>query len=187
MFIKGTIYAGRRTLIRERFGEEAWERFEATLRERQPSLRRLITPTSLLEFDDYVGLQALLLEMFYEGNERAYWTLGYQSADWALTEGPYAHLLDSARRGQVKLQPLTTRLWRVYSDEGQFTTEETENGFVVAIEGPSRWHISLEYSAMGYVHRLFELITDRRLDPQRIEGAADNKLGCRYRFEFMDR
>ncbi|NVB39331.1 hypothetical protein G6O69_15920 [Pseudenhygromyxa sp. WMMC2535] len=183
MIIKGTFYAGRRRYVCAHQGQPTWDRFEAELQERLPRFRGLITPTSRVDIDDYIAFQELTIELLYGGDQQAYWKLGYESGRWALTEGPYAHLLAGAQRGLTTLQELMVRLWSVYTDQGRYRATRSPEGFEIEVDQLDRWHACIELTIMGYGHGLIELITGAEATPQRIYGAAEGRLGCMYRFE----
>ncbi|MCA9685090.1 MAG: hypothetical protein KC457_23100 [Myxococcales bacterium] len=182
MHIKGTFYAGRRQSITERFGEAAWQRFEAELKQQVPGFARLITPASQVSAADYIAFQELMVRTFYSGNMQVLWTMGYDSAGWALTEGPYARLLSGAQRGLSTIESLMKRLWGVYCDEGRFSAFASEGGFELEVDQMKTWHLSIELTSMGYGHKVIELVTEKTAKPKRIHGAAEGRLGCRYRF-----
>lgn len=183
MYIKGTFFTARRQAVIREFGEARWAEVEAAVRERSPTFKRLITPASKVEYDDYVVFQETLLDKLYGGDERAYWTMGSASAAWALTEGPYTQLLSSAERGVDAVKTALPLLWRVYSDEGSLKVDFANDVFTVEVAGASRWHPSIEYSSMGYGEKTIELALHRAVRSKRVYGAAEGRMGCSYRFE----
>lgn len=183
MYIKGTFYIARKDALIHEHGEVAWAQLDAELRERAAIFRRPITPATMIPLADYVRFQEAWLARFHDGDERAYWKVGASWAGWALTRGPYRHLLAGLERSGEQISSVLARLWRVYTDAGELIAEHEGDRLSVEICDLPEWHLSLEYSTMGYVEKTVELALARMARPRRIFGAAEGRVGCHYAFE----
>ncbi|MFV8754944.1 hypothetical protein ACNOYE_30720 [Nannocystaceae bacterium ST9] len=182
MKVKGTFFIARREALTREFGERAWSELLADLAAESGTFARIVTPTSMVEIGEYLRFQAAILRRFYADDLRAYWKVGLSAGRWALTEGPYRHLV--SRTGDVdgSLAAILPRLWKINIDAGDLHYRREGDVVTLTIDGVDTWHAALELTTMGYAQATLELITGREVTASCVTGHAQGSLGCVYEF-----
>ncbi len=119
MRIKGTALLARRNSIERAFGVEAWSSLVREMRPAHPFFAELLTAASLVPLDAFLSIHDEIVRRFYHGVTRIYLTRGEQSADWALSQGPYRSFL--MRKDMASFVESFPTLWGTYFVE---TTSE---------------------------------------------------------------
>jgi len=182
MKAKGSFFAGRRTFITGRFGEERWKQFVITLAKVDPVFAAPILITSLIPIESYARFQEAVAKEFFGGDENSYWEMGEAAAIWALTDGPYAALArDKSYRGIIEKLPL---VWTMYFTEGKLDVVD-EGGKVVTfkITGNGLPHVCVEYAVMGFGRKALEMVGKKPKSMKRLRGATDGD-GSVVHYEF---
>lgn len=180
MNVKGTALIARRQIVVAEFGEEAWESFFAKLAHADPTLDGVLPITSI-PVANFLAFSNALVDEFYRGDQKVHWRFGEESAEWALTEGPYAHFRVSRDvRAFLRATPM---LWKAYYSEGSFEASmDPEGKYVQAhIECPIR-HLHFEYSVMGFTSRALELVGIGARSHYVERGFAQRDRDVLYRF-----
>lgn len=191
MLIKTNVFAARRAALVETFGGHEWLRFENRLRAVDPKLHAALLRPGPVDVDVHVGFEVAWLEHFYAGDPRGWTQHGAEAARFALTAGPYRHLLAGAR-SSTGLARILARLWRVHVSEGRLELWPRRDGFALTIHDASCWHLCIEAVTVGYVRATIELArgrswTARAAGPDRdhssefasVDGGGD-RCHCHY-------
>jgi hypothetical protein len=182
MRIKGTALLARKRIIEDAFGEDAWRKLIDDVREAHPSLSQPLTAATLYLVPDFLALHDEIIRRFYGGNDEAYMMLGEQSAEWALTLGPYkTFMMRKDIRSFVDSFP---NLWAAYFHETASTGTATMTGSTIVLEAKNLpvWHPYFEYLVVGYMKKGLELL-GANVTMQRIEGGANAGKGFKYEFD----
>lgn len=182
MFAKGMFFVGRRAMIIERFGEQAWEDFVRVLAAEDPTFARPILATTMVPVESYVRFQDRLVERFFGGDPKALWLIGEKSAEWSLTDGPYKHLKNNPK----SLPEFVTKLpliWSAYFTEGRLEAKMVDANTVEIelLELPVA-HVSFENAVMGYGKRAIELVTGCPVGEKKFVGIQTGRDRVRYWF-----
>jgi hypothetical protein len=182
MRIKGTALLARKSIIEEAFGEDAWRKVMEDVGETHPSLGQPLTATTLYLVPDFLALHDEIIRRFYGGNDEAYMRLGEQSAEWALTQGPYkTFMMRKDVRSFVESFP---NLWAAYFHETTSTGTATMTGNIIVLEAKNLpvWHPYFEYLIAGYMKKGLELLR-AHVTMRRIEGGPNAGKGFKYEFD----
>src|SRR5438270_13848676 len=112
MRIRGTALLTRKAIISKRFGADAWIAFFDDVARAVPYFRAPVMAHTLVPMNEFLAFHDSLIRRFYRGNEKMYFELGEESAQWALTEGPYAEFI--ADKDVAQFVPSFARLWTTY-------------------------------------------------------------------------
>lgn len=180
MNVKGTALIARKQTVEAEFGEEAWQAFFAKIVETDPMLDGVLPITSI-PVASFLAFSDALVEAFYRGDQKVHWRFGEDSAEWALTNGPYAHFRVS--RDVPAFLRATPMLWKAYYSEGSFEASmDPEGKYVRAhIECPVR-HLHFEYSVMGFTARALKLVGVKARSHYVERGFAQRDRDVLYRF-----
>lgn len=182
MKVKGTFFIARRESLTREFGERAWSELLGDLAGTSGTFARIVTPTSMVPLEEYLRFQEALLSRFYADDVHAYWRVGASTGRWALTEGPYRHLISRTGDLDTTLAAILPRLWKVNIDSGELSFRREGDVVLVTIDGVDVWHPALELTTMGRVQVTLELVTQRKVEAICVTGYAQGSIGCVYEF-----
>lgn len=182
MQVKGTAFLARKALLGEQIGEDVWNAFVAEIGETIPIFADPIVAVTNIPVHDFLAFTDALVERFFDGDPQAHWRLGVASADWALTDGPYAVFFETRDiAGFLRTGP---HLWRAYYSAGVFAgTLDQARGIVdVKITGLDVKHVHFELNVMGYIKRGLELVGAKVKEVQPVLGFSQGDPEVHYRF-----
>ncbi len=159
MFVKGTAIIARREQISSQFGKDRWLTFMDTMAQMDPAFGDTIYVTSKISLESFLAFNQALVDTFFPDEEDAYTTMGLESAQWALTSGPYARLLESSQppiEGFFKQIP--SEVWSKYYDFGSMEISTRDNTVSAKITGIPIRHAYFEKTLVGYMQRAVELL-----------------------------
>jgi hypothetical protein len=178
--VKGSAVLARKDIVHRRFGAEAWSKLVDDMAKQLPSFQSPIVASSLVPIREFLAFHDELVRRFFHGNTKVYLELGAESAEWALTKGPYKkYLAGKDLTGFVQAIP---NLSAAYWEDAQTTYDATLDGNVVELEvsGLPVWHPYFEYLVAGYIKRALELLCGGPVRSERLKGGA----GTDYRYRF---
>lgn len=181
MKIKGTAFITRKKFIINNFGERKWNSFIAKVREKEPYFNNTILTINHIPAEKFLFFQEQFVKEFYNNNENVYWTLGEESANWALTEGPYAPYLNSRDLNHFVVNKLPL-IWKSYFTEGELKGKIKGDKVIIKIKGITVKHIYFEKLIMGYVKRSLELFLNKNVTYKKIKGIFDKGKEVIYEF-----
>lgn len=181
MQIKGTAFLGRKSMISQEFGEEAWEAFMARQAAKEPFWKEPIFPSTLIPYQLFFDFMEDLADEFYEGDRWAFWRFGEASAQWALTEGPYKSFLDTKDVGEF-VRAVFPVVWRIYCLEGVLEGRLKGNVAHVRLKDMPVSHIYFEYTVMGWAKRSLELLGVEKVEAKKIKGFESEDGEIYYQF-----
>ncbi len=165
MKVKGTAFIARRESIIKNFGKEKWEEFIGKFAEKESFFKNSILPTSKIPAELFIEFNDAIMDKFYsnESREKILWKLGRESANWALTEGPYQSFL---KKRDIKdfFENNIPLLWDLYFTEGRVQTAECKDNSckAVIVEVPIK-NDYFELAVMSFVERALELISQKQV------------------------
>jgi len=182
MKVKGTALIARHQTIAREFGEDAWSEFFDEFVEGAPILAGGVLPISSIPVDTFLAFSDALVKRFYAGDAKVHWRFGVDSADWALTRGPYSNFRGS--RDVAAFLAVAPALWHAYYSAGRFEAgvEDAGTHAWAQIESPVR-HLHFEYSVMGFVQRALELVGGQVQGHEAVRGFSRGDRDVYYRFE----
>lgn len=181
MEIKGAAFLGRRDMIVKLFGEERWQQFLDRVAQKVPFFKRQIFITTLIAEDVFLYFLDELLKEFFHNDPQAYWRMGEMSAEWSLTEGPFAFYLEM---GDIEefVNTAFPNLWKAYYTGGEIEAKLEGDTIHVRITGLKKMHPHYELTVMGYVARGLELFGWERVRVTRVKGFASRDQEIYYQF-----
>jgi|HubBroStandDraft_2_1064218.scaffolds.fasta_scaffold641377_1 hypothetical protein len=185
MRIKGTALLARKKFIENAFGEGAWRKLIEDLRGEYPSLGEPLTAATLYRVGDFLAMHDEIVRRFYGGDEGIYVKLGEQSAEWALTQGPYKSFM--MRKDVKSFVDSFPSLWSAYFHETESTGTVTLTGNSIVLEARNLpvWHPYFEYLVAGYLKKGLELL-GAKVTMRQIEGGPNAEKGFKYEFELTN-
>ena len=183
MEAKGTFFVGRKQYLVAQFGEAAWTGFVAHMATLEPLFEVPVLATDLVPIPIYLRFQEEMLKRFFQGNDQAYWKIGEHAGEWALTEGPYKHFRQNPREFSSFIEKSLPRVWSNYFTRGELKT--SASGLVVEgeLSGLPIWHVTFEYSTMGFLRRAIELAGFSIKTQHRLKGISAGDKLIHYRYE----
>jgi hypothetical protein len=182
MRIKGTALLARKRVIENTFGEAAWRELIEGMRGAYPSFDEPLTAATLYPVPDFLAIHDEIIRRFYGGDDKVYFKLGEQSAEWALTQGPYKTFM--RRKDITSFVESFPNLWAAYFHETASTGTATKTGSTIVLEARNLpvWHPYFEYLIAGYVKKGLELL-GARVTMYCREGGPNAGNGFKYEFE----
>jgi hypothetical protein len=158
MRIKGTALLARKAIIEGAFGAEAWSTLLADMRKTHAYFDEPLNAASLIPVPDFLAIHDEIVRRFYGGDVDVYFRLGEQSAEWALTVGPYKGFM--TRKDLASFVDSFPSLWTAYFHETTSTCVATMEGDVVMLDARNLpvWHPYFEYLVVGYMKKGLELL-----------------------------
>lgn len=185
MYAKGTFFLGRRQFIIERFGEAGWNDYLTHMAQVDPVFLQPILATTMVPIASYIRFQEEGIRRFFKGNEMAYWEIGAQSGEWALTEGPYKNYRQNLRQFHEFVEKGLPKIWSSYFSQGELRTSVQGSAVEGAIVDLPVWHVSFEYAVMGFMRRAIELAGVKVKTQTRLRGVSAGDKGIHYRFDVV--
>lgn len=182
MNAKGTFFLGRKHLIISRYGESAWASFIKGLAEREPVFARPVMATTQVPLAAYIRFQEECIASFFNGDINGYWVMGEESGGWALTEGPYKHFRQNTIDLDVFVEKNLPRIWSSYFTEGELITYASARHVEGEIVRLPEWHISFEYTVMGFMRRALVLAGAEITSQLRLKGVSMGDKAIHYKF-----
>jgi hypothetical protein len=182
MKVKGTALIARHQTVAAEFGEDAWEEFFNEFVEGAPELAVGVLPITSIPVDTFLAFSEALVKRFYKGDPKVHWRFGEDSANWALTDGPYSNFRGT--RDAAGFLTVAPALWRAYYSAGSFEAGMEDSGTHTwaHIDSPTR-HLHFEYSVMGFVKRALELVGAQVHGHEVVRGFSRGDADVYYRFE----
>jgi hypothetical protein len=180
--IKGSALLARREIVVHRFGDRAWANLIADMAGECPSFRSPIVAASQVPVDEFLAFHDELVRRFFSGDPGTYHDLGDQSAEWALTKGPYKNFL--ARKDVPGYVEAIPSLSSAYWTDAPTSYRATLQGDTVEFEvsGLPLWHPYFEYFVVAYNKRALELVSGKRVEMSRVRGGSGASYFYRFRF-----
>ena len=183
MEAKGVFFVARRQYFTERFGADRWSSFIEHMGVVDPVFRLPILATTRVPIASYLRFQEQSLTTFFRGDEKAYWEMGEQSGEWALTVGPYKHFRQNQREFVDFVGKSLPQIWSNYFTEGELITQVQGTVAEGRIVNLPIWHVSFEYAVMGFMRRALELSRGPIRSQTRLAGVSAGDRAIHYRFE----
>jgi hypothetical protein len=158
MFVKGTTIVARREQITRMFGKERWVQLMARMALEDPSFEDTIFVTSRISLESFLKFNELLIETFFDGDEKAYSLIGSIAAEWVFTEGPYKKIIESGREGLKKfVETVPSVIWDKYYDFGGLKVEVKDSEIEIKMTGIPVNHPYFELTVSGFMIKTAEL------------------------------
>jgi AraC-like DNA-binding protein len=178
MRIKGAALLARKHIVTEEFGAGAWAELFKDLSTRFPYFKQPVLATSIIPLTEFLSFHDELVRRFYGGQSDCYFSLGAQSARWAVTEGPYkSFIADRDFPGFVEFFPSTWGTYFVETSSYCTTRLAGDSIDFEAFELPL-WHPYFEYFVVGYFKGALELICVNPIHVKQLQGGS----GAHYHY-----
>jgi hypothetical protein len=182
MHVKGVAFVSRRMEILKLFGEEKWEQFVETLKEKNPYFEA-IYPTSRIPLDYFLFFQDEILRIFFADDQQWYWELGKRSALWAFTQGPFKSTKEDKNLERF-LSYGPKSIWSSYYNFGTIKSWLDDRHVVHAqILVLPLMHPHFELSTMGFFQGALSVLADKEPVPSK-QKAPEEGSSVYYIFEF---
>lgn len=181
MNVKGAAFLAREAMMIASQGEPTWRDYMQAYSEREPFFRHRITDRTLIPAEVFLGFNEDLVRRFFGGDDRAYWTFGERSAQFALAQGLLKGLFGMGDLA-VWLE-YTPQLWDSYFDEGYLEVQPSgETTSDLLIGGVPIPHVYFEYTVCGFAEGGLKQVGARNPSPQRLRGFSLGDPDVLYRF-----
>jgi hypothetical protein len=180
MEVKGSAFVARKALIEKEHGAS---RFAALLREvavRDPVFGGPILATTRLPIDAFLRFNEAVVRDLYAGDEQSYFRFGEASAQWALTEGPYKHMVTN--KSVAEFAASAPNIYRTYFTEGEARAEIHGHEVALQLLGIEARHVYFEYAITGYFKRGLELVSGKRVKMTGERGFSKGDSDVLYLF-----
>lgn len=180
MRIKGSALLSRKEIVIRRFGPSAWTELVADMAKAHSTFQSPIVAASQIPVDEFLAFHDELVRRFFPDDDRIYHRLGEESAEWALTKGPYKKFL--ARKDVAGFVAAIPSLSGAYWTEAGTSYRASMQGDAVDFEvtGLATWHPYFEYFVAAYNKRALELVSGKSVEMVQIKGGS----GSEYRYLF---
>lgn len=182
MEVKGTAFLARRAMADRRGRLAAFDRVVRDVAKDEPVFDAPILATTRIPIAAFFRLNEELVRQMHGGDERSYFEFGVDSANWALTDGPYKKMVtDRSVEAFVASAPT---LYRNYYTAGEAKSEFDGDRVVLQLLGipaPYR-HPYIELGVSGYFKRGLELVSGRKVDMRALEGFVKGDPEVRYEY-----
>ena len=178
--IKGSALLARKEIVTSKFGPRAWADLVSHMAAAYPYFNSPLVAASLVPVREFLAFHDELLRRFYDGDSHVYFRLGEESAEWALTRGPYKKFMN--RKDIASFVASVPYLSSAYWEDATTTYRANLDGDVVTLEvaGLPWWHPYFEYLVVGYIKHALELLCGKKVALERLKGGA----GTEYVYEF---
>lgn len=181
MNVKGAAFLAREALMIASQGAPRWQDYLTAYAEREPFFRQLITDRTLIPAEVFLAFNEDLIQRFFGGDQRAYWTFGERSAQYTLAQGPLKGLF---RPGDLQVWlEYTPQLFQSYFDAGRVevrnATETTAEIWIGEVPIP---HVYFEYTLGGFTEGGLKAVGARSPSPERLRGFSRGDSDVLYRF-----
>ena len=178
MRVYGSALLARKHIVTKRFGERRWLELFHDMAARFPYFTQPIVAASIIPLPEFISFHDELVRRFFDGDARAYFTLGEESARWAMTEGPYRTFV--AGKDFEGLGQSFPQTWTMYfAETSSYCTTRVE-GNIVELEAFDLpvWHPYFEYFVVGYFRALLDMTCANPIDVRQLNGGG----GTHYRY-----
>jgi hypothetical protein len=181
--LRGTTILTRKTVVTRRFGSDAWRQFFSDMALAHPFFRAPLQSSSLVPLPEFLSLHDELVRRFYGGDDQGHRTLGEESAQWALTQGPLEDFI--AKRDLDQVVSSLPELWTMYFAETASFCRTAMNGGVVEFKvfDLPMWHPYLEHFIVGYQKGTLDLLCANPIEITQMRGGC----GREYSYLMLDR
>jgi AraC-like DNA-binding protein len=172
MRIHGSALLARKHIVTKQFGEDRWADFFNDMAARFPYFAKPVLATSAIPLREFISFHDELIRRFYSARPHAYFSLGEESARWAVTEGPYRSFVSGRDfQGFVEFFP---RTWSIYflDTPSYCTTTLQESSIEFEAFDLPLWHPYFEYFVVGYFKGALELICANPIHVKQVQGGC---------------
>ena len=180
MQVKGISFIARKQEVINRFGEDSWIKFKKKISKKLPYFNRNILPITNIPIQAFLDFQDELIKEFFNNDTKMYWTLGEESAEWALTKGPYKSFIRS-KNIETFIEQRMPFIWNSYFTEGDMEINLDNEIIHIKVHTPIL-HIYFEYLIMGYTKKALELVGAQKVEVKRIKGVSVGDKEIYYQF-----
>jgi DNA-binding CsgD family transcriptional regulator len=172
MKIRGLTVLTRKVIVTRQFGAEAWLQLYRDVAGAHRCFRSLITPETLLPLPDYLAFHDELVRRFYADDDLSHFTLGRESARWALIDGPCKTFLE--HKDLPAFVGGFPRFWKTYFSETSSHSEASLSGDSVEFKtfDLPQWHPYFEHFVMGYMTEVLEMFCANPIGATRLRGGG---------------
>lgn len=181
MNIRGAAFLGREALMIASIGAGRWRDYLDTYAQGEPFFRQPINDRTLMPAEIFIAFNEDLVQRFFGGDTRAYWTFGERAAHYALAQGQLKGLF---RPGDLQVfLEYTPNFHEAYFDAGRLQLDMVgENVAELSMFDFPIQHVYLEYSVMGFAEGGLKLVGARAPSPERVRGFSKGDKEVTYRF-----
>jgi hypothetical protein len=182
MEVKGSAFVARKALIEKEHGAARFEELLEKVRLTEPAFRQPILATTRIPLDAFLRFNDRVVAELYDGDDQSYFRFGEASAIWALTSGPYKHLVTN--KSVAEFAASAPNIYRTYFTEGEAKAEVTGDRITLRLFGiEARYrHVYVEYAIMGYFKKGLELVSARKVKMTAERGFARGDAEILYHF-----
>lgn len=181
MNVKGAAFLAREALMVASQGAPAWQDYLRSYAEREPFFRQPVTDGTLIPAEVFLAFNEDLVLRFFNGDDRAYWTFGERSAQFALSQGQLKGLFGPG--DLAAWIEYTPRLWQSYFDAGRVEVKRAgDSSAELLIADVPVPHVYFEYTVCGFAEGGLKQVGARRATPERVRGFSQGDEDVLYRF-----
>ncbi len=179
MKVKGNIIRSRIAFVKERFGDEAWEKVLTALPETDRPQLRSVMGVGWFEFELGDRLDKAIVAVVGGGNTRVFEEMGRASARENLG-GPHSSFLQP--RDPLKFLAKTPIIYRFYYDTGQRSWEQTgPTAGVLTTTGSETFSTADCATVIGWHKEALDMLGAKDVTIVEESCCARGDAACRYR------
>lgn len=180
MEVKGTAFIARKTMLEKEHGAARFDEVLQKVIARDPVFATPILATTRLPLDAFIRFNEAVVRELYAGDDQSYFRFGEASAQWALTAGPYKHLVEN--KSIREFAASAPNIYRNYFTSGDAQAEVDGARVTLRLFGIDVPHVYFEYAIMGYFKRGLELVSGKKIQMTRERGFSKRDPDVLYRF-----
>ncbi len=180
MEVKGTAFVARKSMLEKEHGAARFAEVLKKVAASEPCFRTPILATTRLPLTSFLRFNEAVVNELYDGDEHSYFRFGEASATWALTDGPYKHLVTN--KSVAEFAASAHNIYRNYFTEGDAHATVDRNRVTLQLVDIETPHVYFEYAIMGYFKRGLELVSGRKVAMVCERGFSKRDRDVLYRF-----
>jgi hypothetical protein len=181
MEVKGTAFVARKSMLEREHGAARFEEVLKKVAATEPCFRSPILATTRLPLSSFLRFNEAVVTELYAGDEQSYFRFGEASAVWALTDGPYKHLVTN--KSVAEFAASAHNIYRNYFTEGDARATVEGKDVTLQLVGIETPHVYFEYAIMGYFKRGLEMVSGRKVTMTCERGFSKRDRDVLYRFK----
>ncbi len=184
MKIKGFIFKVRQEFITQKFGLRKWNHFIERISKNESFFNNNISPITIIPIEKFLYFEEELLNEFFNGDEKFYWLLGEDSAEYSFKQGPYQVYI-KCKNIKKFLNDYLPILWNTYYSGRYIHVKVYKNIAHIYIKDIPYKHIRFEYTVMGFIQRTLKLMGFNKSILTKIKGFSSGDDWVHYKIEVL--
>lgn len=178
-------FMARRALVEREHGAAKFDEVVRAIAKTEAIFRSPVLATTKIPMGSFMRFNQALIDTLYNGDQKANFALGEQSADYALN-GPYKHFVTN--RSIDAFVGSAPSMYKNYFDEGEAKAERRGRDVNLELfDIPAAYRcLYIEYGIMGYFRRGLEMVSGGMTKMTAKKGFSKGDDAVLYVFELTN-